>query len=107
VTDPAADATAGEAGDDRLAFCDGLCIFYQQAVVIVYKSVAAAEHSKRRERGEMAAECGFAVAQGAEMIALRADDADIERGETLTGHAGAGRNVLVQKPNGELLEFVG
>jgi hypothetical protein len=47
--------------------------FISVAVVIVYKSVAAAEHSKRRERGQRwRAECGFAVAQGAEMIALRA-----------------------------------
>jgi hypothetical protein len=90
-----------------LAFCDGLCIFYQQAVVIVYKSVAAAEHGERGKRGEMAAECGFAIAQGTKMIALCTDDVDIERGEAFTGHAGAGCNVLMQKPDGELLEFVG
>jgi len=76
-------------------------------VVIVYKSVAAAEHGERGESGKMAAKGGFAIAEGAEMIALRPDDAGIERDETLTGHAGAGRNVLMQKPDRELLESVG
>jgi hypothetical protein len=71
------DATAGEAGDDRLAFYDALSIFYQRAVVIVHQGIAAVQYGEGRER------------------------------EALASDGGARDDILAQEPDGELLEFVG
>jgi len=101
------DATAGEAGDDRLAFYDALSIFYQRAVVIVHQGIAAVQYGEGRERGELTGEGCLAVTQGAEATTLGASDADVERGEALASDGGARDDILAQEPDGELLEFVG
>ena len=123
------EATASEAGDDRLALCDVLCIFYQHSGVVVHQSVTAAEHGKGREGGHVPRKTGLAIAKGPQIIALCADNAHmeggekfargplaitagadqarLERGETLAGNAGAGDDVLAQEPGGEMMKLLG
>jgi len=121
-------ATTSEAGDDRLAFGDVLCIFYQQAAIIVHQGVAAVQDSEGGEGGEVPSESLLAIAGNAEMLALGTQEADIEGvevlstntpeialspcepgqevGETLATDCGPGDDILAQQARGDHLELV-